>query len=253
MGTKNESKLNHLLQNIPQGTVVLASWLIKHGYSHDLQQKYIRSKWLEKMGKGAYKRTGDKVDFFGALYALQSQAKKQVHIGGRSSLILLGFSHYIEMEKNTITLIAPQGFKLPLWFSNYQWENPIELIRSNMLPANLALSNYDTENFSLKVSIPARAILECLSLAPSRFDLEEAWFLMEGLNALHPSIVQELLENCRSVKAKRLFLYFAEKAGHSWFKYLTIEKINLGKGKRSIVKQGVLIPKYQITIPKNLA
>ncbi|MGM0389613.1 MAG: AbiEi antitoxin N-terminal domain-containing protein, partial [Natrinema limicola] len=61
-------------QKIPKGTVVLASWLVKQGYSHDLQQKYIRSRWLEPVGKGAFKRTGEEVDLFGALYALQSQA-----------------------------------------------------------------------------------------------------------------------------------------------------------------------------------
>jgi len=33
--------------------------------------------------------------------------------------------------------------------------------------------------------------------------------LLEGLMSLRPDLVQELLESCRSVKAKRLFLYFA--------------------------------------------
>jgi hypothetical protein len=75
---------------------------------------------------------------------------------------------------------------------------------------------------------------------------------MESLSALQPELVQELLEQCRSIKAKRLFLFLADKAGHSWFKYLDISKIQLGKGKRSIVHKGVLIPKYQITIPENL-
>jgi hypothetical protein len=252
MSTKNESKINQLLKKIPKGTVVLASWLVKQGYSHDLQQKYIRSHWLEPVGKGAFKRTGEEVDLFGALYALQSQAKKQVHISGGSSLALQGFSHYIGMAQNVITLFAPQGFKLPVWFSNYGWNTPFELTRSNMLPSELALNSYNTGNFSVKVSTPARAMLECLELAPARFDLEEAGLIMESLNALQPPMVQELLEKCRSVKAKRLFLYFAEKANHTWFKYLSTEKINLGKGKRSIVKHGTWISKYQITIPKNL-
>ena len=182
---------------------------------------------------------------------MQSQAKKKIHIGGHSSLALLGFAHYIEMGQNTTALFAPQGFKLPVWFSTY-WST-FELTRSNMLPPELALTNYNTANYAIKVANPARAMLECLELAPARFDLEEAWLIMEGLNALQPGMVQELLEKCRSVKAKRLFLYFAEKANHTWFKYLSTEKINLGKGKRSIVKQGKWIAKYQITLPKNLA
>lgn len=75
---------------------------------------------------------------------------------------------------------------------------------------------------------------------------------MEGLNNLVPKHVQTLLENCQSVKVKRLFLYMAEKADHAWFKQLDVTKVDLGKGKRSIVKNGVLIAKYGITVPKEL-
>nr|NQU88995.1 AbiEi antitoxin N-terminal domain-containing protein [Bacteroidota bacterium] len=53
MSTKPASKLNQLLQSLPKGTVMLASWLVDQGYSHDLQQKYIRSQWLTPIGKGA--------------------------------------------------------------------------------------------------------------------------------------------------------------------------------------------------------
>jgi hypothetical protein len=75
---------------------------------------------------------------------------------------------------------------------------------------------------------------------------------MEGLNNLPPKQVQALLEDCQSVKVKRLFLYMAEKANHSWFKQLDLSKLDLGSGKRSIVKSGVLIDKYGITVPKEL-
>jgi hypothetical protein len=76
---------------------------------------------------------------------------------------------------------------------------------------------------------------------------------MEMLNGLRPNLLQQLLEENNSVKVKRLFLYMAEKAGHSWFNDLNLERIDLGKGKRSNVKDGVYDPKYQITIPRDLA
>jgi len=44
----------------------------------------------------------------------------------------------------------------------------------------------------------------------------------------------------------------AEKAEHTWFKYLNLEKINLGSGKRAIVKNGIYNAKYQITLPIDL-
>lgn len=94
--------------------------------------------------------------------------------------------------------------------------------------------------------------MECLYLAPQIQDLVECFDLMEGLNNLPPAQVQNLLENCQSVKVKRLFLYMAEKAKHSWFNHIDTSKIDLGKGKRSIVKQGAFVEKYGITVPKEL-
>ena len=75
---------------------------------------------------------------------------------------------------------------------------------------------------------------------------------MEGLTSLKPSDVQKLLEACTSVKVKRLFLYFSEVSNHTWFKYLDIDKINLGSGKRSVVKDGMYNEKYSITVPKKI-
>ncbi|HMQ05622.1 MAG TPA: type IV toxin-antitoxin system AbiEi family antitoxin domain-containing protein, partial [Pyrinomonadaceae bacterium] len=64
--------------------------------------------------------------------------------------------------------------------------------------------------------------------------------------------VQSLLEKSTSIKVNRLFLYLAEKAGHRWFNQLKPELVNLGSGKRSIVKRGIYVDKYQITVPKEL-
>lgn len=248
-----ESKINLLLQTLPKGVVVLASWLTRHGYSHALQQRYIRSGWLEPIGQGAFKRTGDKITIFGALYALQSQAKKDIHLGGSSALALQGFSHYVEMGQREMYLFSPNGLKLPAWFTSYQWEQKYRHRQTDILPVGLAITTDNNTSFDVRLSSPARAMLECISLVPAYFDISEAWLIMEGLGSLQPKQVQSLLEQCSSVKTKRLFLYFAEKAGHSWAHYLKPEKINLGKGKRCIVKGGIFIPKYQITIPETLA
>ena len=252
MSTRNASKLNQLLQSLPQGIVLLASWLVDQGYSHDLQQKYLRSQWLTPIGRGAYKRTGDDINIFGALYALQKQANKPVHPGGPSALYLQGYAHYIAMEHQPLILFAPQAVKLPVWFTKH-WSGEYTFRRSKILPGSQAQTVYDTGNFQIHISSVSRAMIECLEMTPDHFDLEEAWLIMEGLNALPPKQVQHLLEQCSSIKTKRLFLYFAEKAGHTWFKYLDISRIKLGSGKRSIVKNGVLNSKYLITLPKNLA
>ena len=49
-----------------------------------------------------------------------------------------------------------------------------------------------------------------------------------------------------------MFLALAERHGHAWFKYLTLDQVDLGSGKRMLVPGGRLHPKYLITLPKDL-
>lgn len=73
MSTNNEIKLKRLLEiHVPE-TIMLASWLVQNGFSHDLQQRYRKSKWLESVGVGAFKRPGEIINWQGALYSLQKQ------------------------------------------------------------------------------------------------------------------------------------------------------------------------------------
>jgi hypothetical protein len=76
---------------------------------------------------------------------------------------------------------------------------------------------------------------------------------MQGLSTLRPKLVDELLQACASIKAKRLFLYMAEKAGHQWFKHLNANRMNLGEGHRRLAADGVYVAKYNLTIPPALA
>lgn len=252
MSTDNTSKINQLMQSQPYGIVLLSSWLNEQGYNLDLQKRYRKSRWLESIGSGAMKRTGDRVQIEGAVYALQKQLNLSVHIGGKSALSMLGKSHYLELNKKETVLFGQAGEKLPKWFLAYQWEQKLKYHPSNFLPENLNIIPFEAANFSINISGAVRAMMECLYLAPKEQSLVECYEIMEGLNNLPPTIVQDILENCDSIKVKRLFLFMAEKAGHSWFKYIKFDRIDLGKGKRSIVPDGVYIPKYQITVPNEL-
>lgn len=248
----NTTKINLLLQQLPPGVVLLSSWLNKQGYSYALQQRYRESSWFKAIGKGAMVRTGDQLVLNGAIYSLQTQANMQIHIGGRTALGMQGLAHYLELYSRETLVFAPRGIKLPGWLIENTWDSVPVLIKTSFLPAEIGLTDYKEGAFSLRISGPARAMMECLELAPASFDLTEARDLMEGLTSLQPGTVQELLEECDSIKVKRLFLYFAEKAGHDWFRHLETGKINLGHGKRSIVPNGTLVPGYQITLPKHL-
>ena len=76
--------------------------------------------------------------------------------------------------------------------------------------------------------------------------------LMEGLVGLSPKRTSRRLGEYRSVKVKRLFPGFTERYGHPWLERLDRDGIDLGKGKRMLVRGGKLDPKYQITVPEDL-
>ena len=144
---------------------------------------------------------------------------------------------------------------MPAWFRKRDWAVSIDYQATAFLPAEAGLTGVDVaqKSFSIKVSNAARALMECLYMAPEKQDMMECFQLMENLNNLRPDAVQTLLEACRSVKVKRLFLYMAERAKHDWFAHLNVAQIDLGRGKRRIASNGVYVPKYQITVPRELA
>src|SRR6056297_676697 len=253
MTTNYGKKLMSLLSNHVPGTVLLASWLEKNGISRDLQQYYLKSGWLESYGIGAFKRPNENVRWTGALNSLQRQTKVTVHVGGLTSISFQGLSHYVRVENELLYLFSPQYVKLPKWFLTQEWSNLIVHVKTKFLPANSAVFEYSLDGLKLQISSPERAILECLYLAPGRFDVMECYQILEGLANLRPKILQELLEKCNSIKVKRLFLFMASKARHQWLDFVDQSRIDLGTGDRVIVKGGVYISKYKISIPKELS
>lgn len=247
-----KQKINQLLNSKPPGVVYLSSWLRENGFSTQLLNRYKKSNWIYSLGNGAWMRTGDKPTYLGAIMALQEQASLTIHPGAKTALSLLGKTHYLELSTKQVTLFGGSKEKLPAWFSKYNWEVKVNYLSTSFLPPDIGLQALEQGAFRLSVSNPTRALMECLYLSPKKQDLLECYEMMEGLNNLRPKQIQELLEACTSIKVKRLFLYLAEKTGHDWFQFIELDKIDLGEGKRSIVKNGVFISKYQITVPKEL-
>jgi len=253
MATDNEHKIQKMLALHKQGTVCLASWLESASISYDLQAYYRRSGWLASIGKGAFVRPDDTVSWQGGLYALQAQAGLPIHAGAMTALAMQGFAHYVRMGAEQAYLFAPPKTPYPAWFKNHDWGTDIQFVRTSLLPNDLGLVTHEQKTFSIRISAPERAILECLHLAPDAVDLVECAQVMEGLTTLRPKTLQPLLEQCGSIKVKRLFLYLASRAGHDWFKRLDTTKLELGTGDRTITKGGVYVAQYGITIPQELA
>jgi hypothetical protein len=253
MATDTSYKLKKLFKEHVPGTVLLASWLEKNGFSHDLQKYYRRSGWLESIGTGAFKMAKETVNWQGGLFALQSQAKLPVHVGGITAISFHGFAHYFRLGNETVYLFSPAQTKLPAWFRNYKWGAEIKHVQTSILPSGMGLVNLEEKAFSIQTASLERAILECLYLTPEHLDLVECYQVLEGMTNIRPKLMQQLLESCTSVKVKRLFLYMSHKAEHQWLSFMDLSGISLGKGDRSLVKGGVYISQFHISVPKELA
>lgn len=255
MTSQKHTKLNMLIKNWPKGTIATQNWLDTQDISRQLTDAYCQTGWLERVGYGAYIQAGDIVDWYGGLFTLQQYLGLQIHAAAVTALGILGLGHYVPMnDKSPIWLFIQSHKKkdLPKWFFQYiSKQSTIEIIESNLFNKQPLLGLIDQQHgaFNITISSAERAIMEIVSKTPLKFTFEYTYLHMENLRTLRPSLVQELLENCSSIKTKRLFLYLAETQNHEWFKRLDLNRIDLGNGARKIGNGGKYIAKYKLSIP----
>ena len=241
-------KLQNLLEEWPQGTVAINSWLQSMGISNQLKQRYLHSGWIRSLGHGVSKRRHDKVGWEGALFALQNQNTLPIHLGGKSSLEIQGSSHFIKIRQSKIELFGPLGIKMPAWFSSNDWGVTTSYYTTNFL-GDIGISEFSFGNFSIKISEMERAILEMIYLLNKEHTFEEIVYIFENLAFLRPNLLQEMLECCKSMKVKGIFIALATKFEHRWFNDLKLEKIDLGSTPVHFSSNGT-IAKYGIKLPQ---
>jgi len=257
MSSHKQSKLNHLLRHWARGSLAVQPWLDTMGISRQLANRYCESQWLQRVGSGVYQLVADEVDWLGAVYTLQSQLNFKIHIGALSALELQGYAHYVPLgNKQAFWLLKDDSEpkQLPKWFSDlFATKNKITYLTRHLFSKpKVGLTEIMEKKFQLKISTPERAILECTELTPNLLSIEHVKNLMENMSTLRPDLVQELLEACRSVKAKRLFMLLAEHCEHPWLKRLDLNKIDFGSGKRVLGHGGYFYSKYNLSIPISL-
>ena len=247
-----QTKLNQIVREWPKGTVRTSSSLKLEGYSDDLLSKYVKSKWLDSFGFGAFQLYGDKIQWFGAIYTLQKEQNSTIHVAGKSALQFKGLAHNISSNLQKITLFHNDNNVLPKWFLDYKWNVELVITRTTKF-GNYSrfLSDIVLDGITIKASTPELAIMEMLFDVPNNESYNEANLIMEGLLTLQPKVLSDLLLECKSVKVKRLFMHLAEKHNHPWVKLVKLSEVDFGKGKRQIFPNGVLDSKYLITVPRD--
>ena len=253
MSTQKQTKINLVLQSMVPGVVLTSNWLAVHGVSNNLARRYVASGWLERIGQGAYIRCSDNVDWQGGLYALQSQLGLKIHVGGLSALRLKGMGHFLSLDADqVIQLFSETAKPLPAWFREADWGVQIKHRSTSLLgnTAQFPMSSMPHKSFDIEISPPEQAAFEMLYCLKNNSDFDHARTVFEGLGTLRPKESQELLQDCRSVRVKRLFLWMAKNCGHPWIKYVDIDKVDLGSGKRVIYEGGELDRELLITVPR---
>lgn len=255
-----------------------SQWLRDHGYSTSLVAKYVAAGWLEKPARRVYRRPRGALTWQQVVISLQVVLQLPVSLGGRSALELQGFGHYLSGGLRAVHLYSAEP--LPRWLADleigvvFRHHNDARLFATETVPRGLTSLDWNLKSgashsndpahgafrvvgwgpwdWPITVSTPERAILEVLEELPNHESFEQADRLMEGLSNLSPRRLRKLLADCKSIKVKRLFFFFADRHGHQWLRRLPATDFDLGTGNRSLVKGGKLDRRYHITVPEDL-
>ena len=250
MNIATSSKINQLLIDSLPGGLLFASWLRKEGYSAQLLKRYRDSGWFESLSRGVMYRKNDNLSALAAVYSYNHQTGNKARIAAHSALELQGFVHYVPMGKPRL-MVAFESSTVEDWVKSDRYDMTIVPFHTCIFK-NPASQSFDRNSYTLDISSPEQAFLECLHLVPDYYNYMDLYYIMEQLTSLDPDKVQTALENTSSQRIKRMFLYMAEKAGHYWFDMLDTENFGLTTSKLKLVDNGVYISGYRITVPKEL-
>jgi len=246
-------KINRIFTEWKDGEIHTISWFEGYEISRPLIFKYLNRGLIEKLGGGAYAKANGELNWQAGIIAAQAELKIPIHVSGRSALELLGVSHYLSLGPRPIIYIAVrEKIKIPIWLRKHDWKVDFQFSVSRLINREIGLTEHKNQHSELIISTRERAILELIE----KVDLSDSFEILdnyfEGLTNIRSKLTQELLENCNSIKVKRIFLFMAVKFQLPILKKLNLKKINLGSGKRVVALNGRLDKNFNITVPKSI-
>ncbi|MEX2492890.1 MAG: type IV toxin-antitoxin system AbiEi family antitoxin domain-containing protein [Nitrospirales bacterium] len=239
----------------PEGQLVNRAWLRARGITRPLVDSWLRSGKLVAISHGVYRRPGPPLKWEQVVYSLNEMGVR-VHVGGRSALELQGLAHYLPLQGVTRVSLYTTS-QVPSWVHDFSDTYTFTVHRRRLfktLPQNAIVSKpFGAWDWPVPYATVELAFFELLAdvRQASEFDFADKFF--EGATVLRPGLVRELLLACSHILTKRLFLWFATRHGHAWFTKLDTTGVDLGHGKRLVVKGGTLDARFQITVPRALS
>jgi len=260
---QREEKLKPLLNDLPPGYLVDAAWLVARKLDRKSIFNYVQKGWLEKVARGIYRRPDPDIfaqegdfEWRRTVLSIQHLMQWRCHVGGQTALFLAGFEHYIRFDEAVPIYLYG---KTPPWMKRLPNADRFRYRTTALFNARVGIIGTDDNNDStldqtlaprrLIQSTPERAILEWLNELPNKTTFHSVDVVFEGLATLRPKLLMSLLQDCRSIKVKRLFFVFADRHNHAWCKYLDKALIDIGVGPRALVEGGKMHPDYSIYVP----
>lgn len=232
-GGYKEGVLRELILKQPQDFCYTPSFFTDNKITPDMVFGYVKTGWLRKIDCSLYCKSFNKPNI---VYACINEGI--FHIGGLSAIERHGASHYVRF--NNRCYLYTERKRLPKWVTSENFDLDIKTINRNIFNTKLGIKD--------GVSCLERAIIEMVHVSPKIHTIDECSLIMGGLSTLRPKYLQTLLEECKNIATKRVFLYLAKKSGWDWYGKIDQSKINLGTGKRSIIKGGALDNEFDIVI-----
>jgi hypothetical protein len=264
-------RLNHVLSQLPAGFIADSTWLQAQGLSRSSIRDYATSGWLQRVAPRVYRRPlphpGAPLRWDVVALSLQRIMGHPVHVGGATALELAGYAHYVSAAGPAVIHIYGGG--VPAWLVRLSAtarfdlhstrlfggsETGVEGRRYDLVSGRTEDATSDMEpdapwDWPLRVASPERAIMEMIDELPKHETFHQVDMAMQGLTNLRPRLLGKLLQECKSLKVRRVFLWYADRHHHTWRKHLDTVALDLGKGKRQLVPGGRLDARYQITLP----
>lgn len=251
----NEQSIKRLEQVLLDGQVVNRKWLQGKGYERFTIDYYIRSGKLESVSRGIYRRPGPPLKWEHLVYSLQ-ELGTALHIGGQSALELQGFTHYLSLgsEKNLVTLYGKD--KISAWINNIDEKIKFTAFTQkgfSKLPENsITTMTFGHWDWKISLSTVELALFELLTQVKDEADFLVVDKYFESATILRPLLLNKLLQESTHIQTKRLFMWFLDRHSHQWVDKIDRDNINLGSGKRTIIKGGAFDKKYNITVPREM-
>lgn len=208
-------RIKALQTTFPRGGPFDTAMLEGLGISCALAYEYVKSGWLEKLGRGVFMFAADELKREPTLHFLESRVPG-LHIAAKTALAWHGFRHHVPARETTI-LWGDRRTSLPAWFTDrFPSRYSSSRLFEGSLEPGFGIAPLPDSPEGPPVSGPERALLEMLSEVGVHQEVDEARDIMEGVRQLRTRVLKQLLQSCRQVKAARLCVIWARELALPW-------------------------------------